>query len=73
MGTLSLQTATRYKEPEPNSESSSDDELFLKSEIRPGLRRAAAPPLRSCIIMRDMFEFMHETFMNDAPFQQGVG
>jgi len=49
MGPLSLQAATRYKEPEPDSESSSDDDLFLKSEIRPGLRRAAAPPMRSSI------------------------
>jgi hypothetical protein len=49
MGPPSLQAAIRYKEPEPDSESSSDDELFLKSEIRPGLRRAAAPSMRSCI------------------------
>eukprot|EP00802_Teleaulax_amphioxeia_P016921 Tamp_17059.p1 GENE.Tamp_17059~~Tamp_17059.p1 ORF type:complete len:355 (-),score=52.77 Tamp_17059:354-1397(-) len=38
MGRVSLQTATRYKEPEPESaaESSSDEELILRSELRPG-------------------------------------
>jgi hypothetical protein len=44
MGRVSLQTATRYKEPEPESaaESSSDEELILRSELRPGLRLGEA-------------------------------